>query len=85
MLGRGLFGVPDGAVLGRAVPDGAVLGGGFAGGGFVDAGDAAGEQAVLAAGVEVGEQDGDRLADDPAPVGRGAVAKQREPGAFQVK
>ena len=53
--------------------------------GAVSAGDPAGQQAVHAAGVEVGEQDGDRLADDPAAVGGGAVAQQREPGAFQVK
>src|SRR4249920_1536185 len=58
-------------------------GGGACGG--AGAGDAAGQQAVLAAGVEVGEHDGDRLPDDPAPVGGGAVAQQREAGAFQVK
>ena len=39
----------------------------------------------LTASVEVGEQHGDRLPDDPAPVGGSAVAQQREPGAFQVK
>jgi hypothetical protein len=44
-----------------------------------------GQEAVLAAGVEVGEQHGDRFPDDPAPVGSGTVAQQREPGAFQVK
>jgi hypothetical protein len=49
------------------------------------AGDAAGQQALLAAGVEVGEQDRDGLAHDPAPVGRCPVAQQRKPGAFQVK
>ena len=39
----------------------------------------------MATGVQVGEQHGDRLPDDPAPVGGGTVAQQREPGAFQVK
>jgi hypothetical protein len=53
--------------------------------GAVGVGDPAGQQAVLATGVEVGEQDGDGLTDDSAPVGGGAVAQQREPGAFQVK
>jgi hypothetical protein len=49
------------------------------------AGDTAGQQALLAARVKIGEQDGDGLTDDPAPVGRGTVAQQREPGSFQVK
>src|ERR1019366_5144725 len=40
---------------------------------------------VRALRVEVGKQDGDRFADNPAPVGGGAVAQQCEPGAFQVK
>jgi len=53
--------------------------------GAVGAGDAAGQQAFLAAGVEVGEQDRDGLAHDPAPVGRGSVTQQRKPGTFQVK
>ena len=39
----------------------------------------------MATGVQVGEQDGDRLPDDPAPVGGGTVAQQGEPGSFQVK
>jgi hypothetical protein len=53
--------------------------------GAVGVGDPASQQAVRAAGIEIGEQDGDRLADDPAPVGGGTVAQQREPRAFQVK
>jgi len=53
--------------------------------GAVGAGDAASQQAFLAAGVEVGEQDRDGLAHDPAPVGRGSVTQQRKPGTFQVK
>jgi len=48
-------------------------------------GDAAGQQAVLASRIEVGEQDGNGLPDDPAAVGGGAVAQQGKPGAFQVK
>jgi hypothetical protein len=48
-------------------------------------GDAASQEAALALRVEVSEQDGDRLADNPAPVGGDAVAQQCEPGAFQVK
>jgi hypothetical protein len=53
--------------------------------GAVGVGDPAGQEAVHAAGIEIGEQDGDRLADDPATVGGGAVAQQREPRTFQVK
>jgi hypothetical protein len=53
--------------------------------GAVGVGDPASQEAVRSAGIEIGEQDGDRLADDPAAVGGGAVAQQREPGAFQVK
>ena len=53
--------------------------------GAIGAGDPAGQEAVHTAGIKIGEQDGDRLTDDPAPVGGGAVAQQREPRAFQVK
>jgi hypothetical protein len=53
--------------------------------GQVFAGEAAGQQAVLAARVEVGEQHGDRLTDDSAAVGGGTVAQQGKPSAFQVK
>src|SRR5580693_2269235 len=49
-LGRGLL-----RVQADGVPGGGFASG-FAGGGFVGAGDPAGQQAVLAAGVEVGEQ-----------------------------
>jgi hypothetical protein len=53
--------------------------------GAVGVGDPAGQQAVHAAGIEIGEHDGDRLTDDPAPVGGGTIAQQRQAGAFQVK
>jgi hypothetical protein len=43
-----------------------------------------GQQAFPATGVEIGKQDRDGLADDPATVGRGAVAQQGEPGTFKV-
>ena len=52
---------------------------------FVSGGDATGQQAVLAPRIQVGEQDGDGLPDDPAPVGGGTVTQQGEPGTFQVK
>jgi hypothetical protein len=42
--------------------------------------DAPGQQAVLAAGVEVGEQHGDGLADEPAP-----VDDQAEPAQCQAR
>ena len=58
---------------------------GFVGRGLVDDGDAAGQQALLATGVEIGEQHGYRLPDDPAAVGGGAVTQQGEPGALEVK
>ena len=47
--------------------------------------DAAGHQAVLPARVEVGEQDGDRLADEAAPVEDEPEAAQPEPRVLQVE
>src|ERR1022692_4439669 len=42
------------------------------------------DQASLALGIEVGQQDGECLAHDPAAVGRDTVGPQRQPGALQV-
>jgi hypothetical protein len=47
--------------------------------------DAAGQHAGLAPGVEVGQQDGDRFADEAAPVHGDAVAAQGQPGVLQVE
>jgi hypothetical protein len=47
--------------------------------------DAPGQQAVLAAGVEVGQQDGDGLADEPAPVDDHPEPAQRQARVLQVK
>ena len=44
-----------------------------------------GHQAPVALGIEVGQQDRQRLPDDPAPVDRDAEGAQREPGALQVE
>jgi hypothetical protein len=47
--------------------------------------DAAGEQAPLAAGVEVGQYHGDGLTDEPATIRGDAATAQGEPGAFQIE
>jgi len=47
--------------------------------------DPAGEQAVLAAGVQVGEEHGDGLADEPAPVYDDAEPSQRQASVLKVK
>jgi hypothetical protein len=47
--------------------------------------DAASHEAVLPARVEVGEQDGDGLADQPAAVGGEAEPAQRQAGMFQIE
>jgi hypothetical protein len=47
--------------------------------------DAVGQEAVPATRVEIGEQHGNGLPDNPAAVGGGAVTQQGEPGAFEVK
>jgi hypothetical protein len=57
----------------------------FAGRGLVDDGDTASQQAVFASRVEVGEQHGYRLPDDPATVCGGTVAQQGKPGVLEVK
>src|ERR1700733_2888677 len=44
-----------------------------------------GDQALLARGIQVGQQHGQRLADDPAPVHGNAESPQREPGTLQVE
>ena len=48
-------------------------------------GPASRDDAVLAFGIEIGQQDGQRLADDPAAVGGNAVAAEGEPGSFEVQ
>jgi hypothetical protein len=47
--------------------------------------DAPGQQALLAAGVEIGQQDGDGLADEPAPVDDHPEPAQRQARVLQVK
>ena len=47
--------------------------------------DAPGQQAVLTAGVEVGQQDSDRLADEPAPVDDHPEPAHRQARVLQVK
>jgi hypothetical protein len=47
--------------------------------------DAAGQHAGLAPRVEVGQQDGDRFADETPPVHGDAVAAQGQPGVLQVE
>ena len=47
--------------------------------------DPAGEQAVLAPGVQVGEEHGDGLADEPAPVYDDAKPSQRQTRVLKVK
>jgi hypothetical protein len=82
MAGTVLAGtVLAGTVLAGAVVTGAV----YRVGVLPTARDTTGQQAVLALRVQVSEQDGDRLANDPTPVGGDAIAQQRKPGAFQVK
>ena len=47
--------------------------------------DATGREAVCPARVEVGEQDGDGLADQPAAVDDEAEPAQRQAGVFQIE
>src|SRR6266704_3100966 len=47
--------------------------------------DAPGQQAVLAAGVQVGQQHGDGLADEPAPVDDHAEPAQRQARVLKVE
>ncbi|MFY9648509.1 hypothetical protein [Trebonia sp.] len=47
--------------------------------------DAAGHEALFPARVEVGEQDGDGLADQPTAVGDEAEPAQRQAGMFQIE
>jgi hypothetical protein len=49
------------------------------------AADAASHEAVFPARVEVGEQDGDGFADQPAAVGDEAEPAQRQAGMFQIE
>jgi hypothetical protein len=49
------------------------------------AADAASHEAVFPARVEVGEQDSDGLADQPATVGDEAEPAQRQAGMFQIE
>ena len=52
---------------------------------MVPGGEAPGDHAVLPARVEVGEQDGDRLADEPAAVDDEAETAEREPRVLKVE
>jgi hypothetical protein len=47
--------------------------------------DAAGQHARLAAGVEIGQEDGDRFADQAPPVHGDTVAAQGQPGMLQIE
>jgi len=47
--------------------------------------DAPRHQAVFPAGVKVGEQDGDRLADQPSAVHNETEAAKSQPRMFQVE
>jgi len=47
--------------------------------------DPVGDQAVFPAGIQVGEEHGDRLADEPAPVDDDAKPAQRQAGMLKVE
>jgi hypothetical protein len=47
--------------------------------------DAAGQHAGFAPGVEVGQEDGDRFADEAPPVHGDAVPAQGQPGMLEVE
>src|SRR6202012_1714962 len=47
--------------------------------------DPLGQHAGVAPGVQVGQQDGDGLADQPSPVGGDPVPAQGQPGVLQLE
>jgi hypothetical protein len=69
--------LPARSPLDETNPGGAVAPGRFA--------EPPGDQAPVARCVQVGEQDGERLAHDPAAVHGDPESPEREPGTFEVE